>query len=67
MSRGGRQQYLCIDGFCGCYQFQSEVLQRGSQMYCKHLLAMRIARATKMHMQRGVSPAVFAEILRNQV
>ncbi|EGD83062.1 hypothetical protein PTSG_12060 [Salpingoeca rosetta] len=58
--KGGRVYFTLVDqGFCECAAYEYTVLRNEVSM-CKHVLAVRLARATNLLQHERISDAAFA-------
>lgn len=60
----GADEYLVLPfHYCSCHAFQFEVINRGENFLCKHILAAKIAQALDMSVTIVVKDALLAQVL----
>ena len=61
---GAKEEYLVFPThYCSCRAFQWDVLSKGEQLICKHMLAVRIAEALDDYNVAEIDDALLAQLL----
>ena len=61
---GAKEEYLVFPThYCSCRAFQWDVLSKGEQLICKHMLAVRIAEALDDYNVTEIDDALLAQLL----
>lgn len=55
--------YTCFGHYCGCHAFMFDVVGKGAELCCKHMLAAKLARALGRCNVFEVSDAELARLL----
>ncbi|KAF7287669.1 hypothetical protein GWI33_006012 [Rhynchophorus ferrugineus] len=63
------EYYTVFDNinFCMCEDFQLAVLNKKSQITCKHVLAVNIAKVTKNVSNESITPLMYENFLNEQI
>ena len=61
---GAKEEYLVYPThYCSCRAFQWDVLSKGEQLICKHMLAVRVAEALDDYNSVDIDDALLAQML----
>ena len=61
---GAKEEYLVFPThYCSCRAFQWDVLSKGEQLICKHMLAVRVAEALDDYNVTEIDDALLAQLL----